>query len=225
MEFSPQELELALSGDEAALTRLVGDLTPVLQSRVARALLRWGFDTSGRNIRQEVEDQTQEVFAALFADKARILRSWDPARGSSLKNFVGLVAYRQTLSVLKSRKHSPLTEVPTQDEAVERRMTSSTDVALDTEQRLASREALRLLYHKLDATLSPLGRQMFDLLFVEALSTAEVCDVTEMKQDAVYAWRSRLSRQAREMMEEITAAQPCQDCRSNDEHLKEPSDD
>jgi len=46
---------------------------------------------AGRDVRQEVADLIQEVFMALFADDARVLRSWQPERGLSLDNFVGLV--------------------------------------------------------------------------------------------------------------------------------------
>ncbi|HET9225941.1 MAG TPA: hypothetical protein VFR31_04700, partial [Thermoanaerobaculia bacterium] len=52
----------ALSGDQTALTRLVAGLTPVIQARVARTLLaRRAWLGSGRDVRQEVEDLTQDI--------------------------------------------------------------------------------------------------------------------------------------------------------------------
>ena len=101
----------ALSGDPAALTRLVALLTPVIQARVARTLLARRFRlAAGRDVRQEVEDLSQEVFLALFARGGRVLRAWEPERGLSLENFVGLVAERQVLSFLRSSRRNPWPE-------------------------------------------------------------------------------------------------------------------
>src|SRR5687768_1618744 len=80
---------------------------------VARGLARRMVKARGRDLRQEVEDLTQEVFVALFADDARALRLWDPARGASLANFVGLLAEREVASILRSGRRSPWTEDPT----------------------------------------------------------------------------------------------------------------
>src|SRR4051812_48339802 len=92
----------ALEGDPIALSSLVATLTPVVQARVARTLLaRRSLLAGGRSVREEVEDLSQEIFLALFDRNARVLRSWEPERGLSLLNFVGLVAERQVLSFLR----------------------------------------------------------------------------------------------------------------------------
>ena len=78
-------------------------LTPVIQARVARTLLAHRSRLAGgRDVRQEVEDLSQDVFLALFDRDGHVLRSWEPERGLSLENFVGLVAERQVLSFLRS---------------------------------------------------------------------------------------------------------------------------
>jgi RNA polymerase sigma-70 factor (ECF subfamily) len=115
-----EELERALRGDRASLRVLVGELTPVIQARVARVLLRSATGRqAGRAVRQEVEDMTQEVFVSLLEDGGKALRSWAPERGASLKNFVGLLAERQAMSILRSGRRSPwpreLAEVPGDD--------------------------------------------------------------------------------------------------------------
>jgi RNA polymerase sigma-70 factor, ECF subfamily len=186
------ELRRALAGDEHALDRLVRTLTPVIQGRVARGLLlRRTGPASGRNIRQEVEDLTQEIFLVLFADGGKVLRSWQPDRGLSLSNFVGLVAERQTASILRSGKRSPWKEDPTLPE-------DFTQAARESgpEEITASREQLKLLLHRLTEELSPLGRHLFDLLFLRELPIEEVTRQTGMTPDAVYKWRSRLRRLA-----------------------------
>jgi len=191
----------ALDGDQTALTALVALLTPVIQARVARTLLaRRSLLAGGRGVRQEVEDLSQDVFLALFDRDARVLRSWEPERGLSLPNFVGLVAERQVLSFLRSGRRNPWKEEP-----------SFTDDELDAEapesgpeEIVASREHLSLLLDRLRESLSPLGWRLFDLLFVQELSQAEVQAASGLSADAVYAWRSRLRRAAQRLVGEMS---------------------
>ena len=197
----------ALASDPAALNKLVAVLTPVIQARVIRTLLaRRHRLAGGRVVRQDVEDRSQDVFLALFSREARVLRDWKPGRGLSLQNFVGLVAERQVLSFLRSRrrnyswKEDPiLTEEELEMESPES----------GPEEIVASRELLSLLLDRLREELSPLGRQMFELLFVQELSQAEVEAASSLSADAVYAWRSRLRRLAGKLWDEISGDNPC----------------
>ena len=199
-EVIQEEVRRALAGDEPAQTRLVRRLTPVIQSRVARGLLlRRTGTASGRNIRQEVEDLTQDIFLVLFADDGKVLRSWQPERGLSLVNFVGLVAERQTASILRNGKRSPWKEDPTLPEDLEQAAPES-----GPEEITASREELNLLLHGLTVELSPLGRHLFDLLFLRELPAEEVVQRTGMSPDAVYKWRSRLRRLAGRLLDEMS---------------------
>ena len=183
-------LERALAGDVGALRTLVDELTPVIQVRVARALARSSVGTRGnRSVRQELEDLTQEVFVALLADDGRALRAWDPTRGLSLPNFVGLLAQRQVASILRSGKRSPWTEDPA-DLAELETGAGSEDSAL----RLESREMLSLLLQRVREELSPRGLELFHRICVEQESVESIVSTTGMSPDAVYAWRSRLRR-------------------------------
>jgi RNA polymerase sigma factor (sigma-70 family) len=204
-EWDPEaEIRAALAGDEPALDRLVQRLTPVIQSRVARGLLLWRTGVAaGRNVRQEVEDLTQEIFLLLFADDGKVLRSWQPERGLSLPNFVGLVAERQTASILRSGKRSPWKEDPTLPEDFPQALSES-----DPEEITASREQYKLLLGRLTEELSPLGRHLFDLLFLRELPFEEVTRQTGMSPDAVYAWRSRLRRLVRRLLAEMSEPGP-----------------
>lgn len=186
----------ALAGDEPAQTWLVQTLTPIIQSRVARFLLP---RRKGRDVRQEVEDFTQEVFLILFADDGKVLRSWEPERGLSLQNFVGLVAKRVTASILRSGKRSPWKEDPTLSEDLDQTARES-----GPEEITATREQLRLLLDRLTEKLSPLGWHLFDLLYLHDLPIEEVMRQTNMTADAVYAWRSRLRRLACRLLEEMS---------------------
>lgn len=188
----------ALAGDEPALARLVDRLTPVIQARVARTLLLAGTPARRGDVRQQVEDLCQEVFMALFADGGRVLRSWEPERGLSLDNFVGLVARRRALSFLRSGRGGARREDPAPDDELERPAPES-----GPERNAAGREQLRLLLRRLEEELSPLGWHLFHLLLVEERPVEEVERATRMSRDALYAWRSRLRRRARRLLGEI----------------------
>lgn len=185
----------ALAGDREAVRRLIDALTPVVQARVARALLRRRSDARGRPIRQELEDFTQEIFLALFANDATVLRAWSAERGLSLVNFVGLVAEREVASIMRSGKRSPWTEDPTLAET----MDHLGGQAQSPEPVIASRQTLEVLLDRLRASLTPKGLDLFSRLYVEERSVEEVRADTGMSEDAIYAWRSRLGKLIRKL--------------------------
>jgi RNA polymerase sigma-70 factor (ECF subfamily) len=193
-------LERALAGDGAATRALVAAVLPVVQARVARVLARRRA-RSGRDVRQEVEDLAQEVFAALFEHEGRALRAWDPGRGLSLASFCGLVAERETASILRSGRRSPWTEDAMEREDLEREAGAAPHA--DAELRVASREELDQLACRLREELSPLGLEMFQRLVVEEEPVDAVCETTGMSADAVYAWRSRMGKLARRLAQEM----------------------
>jgi DNA-directed RNA polymerase specialized sigma24 family protein len=188
----------ALRGERPAIDALVNRLSPVVQARVARLLL-WRGRAAGIDLRAQVEDLSQEVFLALFERDGRVLRSWDPGRGLSLENFVGLVARRQAVGLL--RRGSLFRE----DATEERHLVAVADEAVcaSLEQRLACREALVQVLERLELTLPPRSLELFERLFIRDESVEEVVARTGLSADAVYAWRSRLARAAREARQKI----------------------
>ncbi len=194
------QIEQALSGRTEEVRALLARITPVVQARVARALWRRG-RVKGRDPRQELEDMVQEVFVALFENQGRVLRAWDPDRGLSLENFVGLVAEREVACILRSGKRSPWTEDPCDHETLEPLEPPSPDLV----EQASSRQMLRALVDRLRIRVSPLGMAMFQALFVHDKGVPEVCAEFDMKADAVYAWRSRLAKIVRETATELAA--------------------
>ncbi len=190
-------LEKALAGEETAQTQLVGCLTPVIQARVGQWLL---YADPGRRSRQSVEDLTQEVFIILFENDARILRHWDPKRGASLENFVGRVAELRVRSLTRSQKRDPWAEETVEDVELGHHSPEA-----DPERRRASQELLELLLERLRATLSPLGWNLFQLLFLHELPVEEVSRITDQRPDSVYQWRRRLRKKARQLRDELKA--------------------
>lgn len=191
----------AVGGDPVATRELVGRLVPVIQVRVARCLVRHGRPEARRNLREEVADLTQEVLAGLFAREGRVLRAWDPEKGLSLENFVGLVAQRQAVSLLRTARRSPWIEEPTADLGP---LLPDFD---NPEVRLVSRQSWDEVNRWLVDHLSPLGLELFELLVVEGLDTAEVVHRTALSREAVYSWRSRLDRLVRRRMAALDEAE------------------
>ncbi len=192
-------LELALGGDRQASRSLIARLTRIVHARAARQLLRRRTVAGNRDISQEVDDLVQEVFRVLFADKARVLRTWNPEAGLNLDNFVGLVAEREVAAILRSRCRSPWQDEPTMDDELAR-LAGQEDAV---NQFIESRDMLEKLLDGLRMRLSPTGLKIFRFLFVEDVPVEDVCARLDMSPDAVYAWRSRLGKTARQLGEEI----------------------
>lgn len=188
----------AIGGSTRAIRKLVVRLTPIIQARCSKVLLRSRF-RCGRDVRQQVEDMTQEVFLALFDHDCRELTRWDPERGLSLDNFVGVIAHRQTLAVLRTGRRNPWYEEPVQDPQsgqLEARELSPDELTI-------CRDLLTRVVAELERSLNPQAHLMFQLLILDARPLEEVRDVTGLSADAVYAWRSRLLKRVRSLAIEL----------------------
>lgn len=201
-EVSQARIRAALAGDAQALRALVDTLMPVIQSRAARALAR--YRPRSRDARQDVEDMVQEIFAALFEEEGRVLKHWDPARGLSLRNFVGLVAQRTAHGILRSGKRTPWPDDPTAPLDLE----ALDEASEDPMPRLDSRAELELLMERLTQELSPRGLTLFHRLCVQQEDVRAVAQSTGMTEQAVYAFRKRLEHTARDIAQEIREASP-----------------
>lgn len=193
-------LSRCLQGDPAAVRALVDELTPVLQARAGRAIFkRYAHRAQRRDLKQDVEELTQEVFAMLFANDAATLRSWDESKGLSLRNFVGMIADREIAKILKSGRRRPWTEERTVEADDERHAGASGG----PETPLAAREMVVRVLDKLREELSAQGFRLFELILIDEKTVEEVCTETGLSRDAVYAWRSRLPKLVRRCAEEI----------------------
>ena len=201
------QLDAALEGDSDALDQVIDHLTPVIQARLTRLLLRRTAGHPSGEDRKELEDLVQDVFLHLFADGAKVLRRWDPERGASLQNFVGLVTERYAISVLRKRHRL----LPTDSLDPERPDPVSEET--DPEGWVASRQVLSQLLDGLQTALSPQGWTVFRLLFVEERSVSDIQEQEGLSTDAIYAWRSRLRKLARRLWDDMD--QPSNSLTSN----------
>lgn len=188
-------IDCACAGDGTAIAQLIRDLLPAV-----RAVLRARLSGAVRaDALRSVDDLVQDVFLQLFADDGRVLRRWQPGRGLPLARFVALIADRYAISEMRVHRAT--------DQAMEIGTVADDLHAQEVgpEAWMHSHQALRLLFDAMNARLSPLGRRLFRLLFVDELDIDEICARTGMGADAVYAWRSRLRRQATQLFECIEA--------------------
>jgi RNA polymerase sigma factor (sigma-70 family) len=192
----------ATEGDTKAMRQLVTLLTPVIRASVSAVLSRSG--SSRRAGMQEVEDATQTVLLALFSDRGRVLLQWDPARGLAIESFVALLAKNETISVLRSPRRNPWTEDPTLNEVLDRNAVPR----MGPESETISRDMLQALTLAVRDQLSARGVEIFDMMFVRGLPADEVAAATGLTPDAVYAWKSRITRQVRDILADLASGPP-----------------
>ena len=190
MSDDPEQLLVStLSGDAAARERLAVCLLPVIHARVARAVLRHGPASVRANLRMEVEDLVQEICLSLFSRDCRILRAWSDKRGVPLVGFIGMVARRRTISLLR-RRWKAETLLP---EDVLARAVS----VMGVEDALVRRDLLMRAFASVAAGQNPLGKMMMTLLFQEGQPVAVIEEKTGRSAAAIYQWRNRLGRALR----------------------------
>jgi DNA-directed RNA polymerase specialized sigma24 family protein len=193
---TPELVLRAAAKDPEAVRTLVRAIGPVIHGRVAKALVRRG--GRGRDLTQEIEDLTQEVFLALFENDAKALRAWAPERGP-LGGFVALIADHHVFSVFRSGKRRPWSDDV--DPLLEPDAHASEGKS--PEVRVASRQALDGVLARLRAELSPRGFDIFVRLYVEEQAIEVVSRELTMTVDALYAWRSRLAKHVRGLAAEL----------------------
>jgi RNA polymerase sigma-70 factor (ECF subfamily) len=190
-------VQCALRGEAAASRALVLQLTPIVQRRVALAWASCGAPAGRPVLRSDVLDLTQQVLLLLFERDARVLRSWDPVRGLSLGGFVGLVAEREALTLLRTGRRSAWAETPTSDDVLDQ------VPAPGIEPRLSARDELSRIWEALECRLSPRGLLLFRALLVDELPMEEVALRFGMSTGALYTFRSRLRDQVQRLRGEL----------------------
>lgn len=193
-----------LAGDATSVRQFVAEARPVIQHRVALALRRRAGAARGRDVHQEVEDMIQEVFESLFASGQKKLRAWDPERGLSLRNYVGLLAEREVASIMRRLRRSPWTEDPT--EAAD--LDSHEGSAMSPERRTQARATLGHLLDRLREELSPQGLHMFRRLFVDRVSPDQLASEEGVTKDAIYQWSSRIKKLLTRLRAEVLQDTP-----------------
>lgn len=198
----------AARGDKRAVRELVERLTPILQARAARTLLRFNRGRPARDVRQEVEDLVQIVLSALFANGAKLLFDWDPERGKSFEGYVAMVADSRLTSVLRTRRGRVWPDDPMEMDDLE----SSAQFQIGPEPAIHCREELSLVLRRFREVATARAYDLFVLLYVEERTAEEVSSMTGMTVENVHTHKSRLGKLARRVAHEVlTQSQPAPD--------------
>jgi RNA polymerase sigma-70 factor (ECF subfamily) len=142
---------------------------------------------SGSRVRQDVLDRVQDVFVLLLDRGGRVLCTWKAARGLSLENFVGLVAERETRSILRSGRRSAWAEHPTPSDVLERELDPVTPEA-----RVSAAQRAGVVLEQVQSQLSPRGLALFEALVVDGEPLEETAKRFNVSHNALYSFRSRL---------------------------------
>jgi RNA polymerase sigma-70 factor (ECF subfamily) len=175
-----------VKGDATKRQEFAAQMLPIVQRRVKRALSAHERSVRSTARRHDPRDIVQDVFVTLLEREGHVLASWDPERGLSLPNFIGLVAERQVRSLLRSKQRSGWAEDPLGDLADEH------EAVLHSEGRVLARQELSALMSYLAERLSPRTVPLLHAVFVHDDSTEEVCETFALTANALYTFKSRL---------------------------------
>jgi DNA-directed RNA polymerase specialized sigma24 family protein len=101
------------------------------------------------------------------------------------------------IGVLRSKRRNPYSEEPLATESLDERIG---EPSIDG--RADARANLSRIYERLEQRLDERGLMLFHMLYVEQRSVEEVCELSSMTRDAVYAWRFRFKKILNEIKSE-----------------------
>lgn len=188
----------ALDGDRAALSEVVRELLALVKVETARLLHRWA-RSQRRDARQDVDDFAHEVVLYLLAERGKVLRTWDPERGT-LVAFVRMVARQRVSRILLKHRGNPWSDEPTDFEELEPQLAPDPSARV-----LESRELLRSLLARLRGELTERGLLLFHQIYIEERPIAEVAAEFGMTRQAVDAWNNRTRNLARRLASDLPA--------------------
>jgi len=180
----------ALNGSCWDRRNLVEAVTYVVPARARRVLARGALQR--RSLAQELEDVTQDVLEALFANDARALRRWDPERGLKFLGFVGLIAEREVLSMLRGRRSREWRETSLHLTQLELLGV----VSQSPEDAFATAELFRLLCVRMARQTTSKTYLIFRMLYLEEREPREVSQALGISLECVYTHQTRLRRRA-----------------------------
>ncbi len=186
------EVTRFIRGDRNAARSMLRRLTPVIQSRVRSTLRR-------RSSKLMPDDVVQEVWVTLMQDDKRLLRRYDPSRGSSLEGYVGGIADRVASDAVRRSRASKrdvartVSGLPTQVE----------DARAPIDRPVLDRDLLARLFEHLESTLPRKGRLVLRCVFGDGLSTREAAAALGVSQQVVHNWKFRIRKDARAFLAEV----------------------
>lgn len=194
-----EHIRKALAGDRAAGRQLLARLLPVLHARAGRCLAKAPRAVTGL---PDEEDLVQEVWLALLEHDGRALLGFDPARGVTLEGYIGMVAERSAVDILRrnvAKKRGGDHVAADPDDA--HALVSYDDPAQDAEARdLAAR-----LGEHLKSRLPHIGRLTFRYIYTDGLAPAATAETLGVNIQVIYNWQHRIREHARTFLAQASA--------------------
>jgi len=147
----------------------------------------------------DLEDIHSDLLVALTADDMRRLRAFDPAKGSKLGSWIGMLATHAAWDHLRKVRRRPVAS--SLEEAVE--LSGETPAPVDVaiaNQRLMALETVL-------GDFSAKDRELVHLLFVSCRSAEETADEMGISVKTVYSKKHKIRARLRERMLATESAQ------------------
>ena len=194
----PKLLKLVLDREPNAARQFVEMISPIIHARVGRVLRRRNV-AQCHDVQQEAMDLTQQTYANLLKNNGHLLRSWDPERGMSLANYVGMIAEQTAEAATRKRSE----EVWRSNVEI----TGSSDLVIDssrTPERLAAaQEILAAISSRVCAQLNKRGQRLLRAVCVEGRPVREVSALMNISESAINAWQHRLLNRTQQITREV----------------------
>lgn len=181
-------MRASLAGERDASRRLLDQLTPVIRSRVLRTMKRLSGEASHSVF--DCDDLMQEILLLLFAHDGRLIRAWNPDRGLSLENWVGLICERRVANFLRGARRRAV-------EGTRDLITLTPPHDIGAARAMEGRALLEAVVAHLEHVASERAQTLFVHLCVLEHPVRDVATSFQMTEAAVYAARARLEKEAR----------------------------
>jgi RNA polymerase sigma-70 factor (ECF subfamily) len=195
-------LPLVLARDEQAWTELVRRYRGLIYRCITKVTAKYG--------RRISQDDVNEIFADvcvnLLVDDMRKLRAYDPARGSKLGTWLGLLAIHTAYDHLRVTCRRPSTD-PLNEGTCE-----SVDGSMSPEDQVLRRERFSILSAMLGA-FTERDRHFVELYFARGMAPEAIAHAMNISVKTVYSKKNKICTRLEALSQEqqvgdITAPEP-----------------
>lgn len=177
-----------LGNDRNAWKQFETQYSRLMYSCISRVLRRFSSLLSS----EDIEEVYSTLCVDLLANDKRKLRGFDPARGTKLSTWLGLLANHAAYDFLRSRKRSPRTEELSHLEPVACGATGIEDV-------VAARQTARRVKELL-ADFSPKDQRFMQLYYGEGLEPEVVATQMGISVKTVYTKKHKIRARLESLM-------------------------
>ena len=179
------ELQLAiLAKNPAAQARFVFRFESLFRAIVRRALRKRNADWG-----QQCEDLLQEAFYDLLKQDAKAVAAWDPAKGRTFKNFLGVYVALRTSERLRKRS-SPHRQPPLAEDDILKYLTDHADLR----RQLEDRSLVALVKKYVCEHFGERDVRIFEMTHLSDCSAEDIAARLDVTIDVVFTVRHRIRK-------------------------------